>query len=98
MTQEKTMLSVLTLRWMRIAVLLLGFDKLLDGELWAGRGRFDAVQSTVAQGPDDEAGWRSVRYMVFDVPAQAGTFTQRQQTLQTIVMAINQPWVQAATQ
>ena len=40
----------------------------LDGELWAGRGRFDAAQSTVGRdAPDDEA-WRGMRYMVFDLP------------------------------
>lgn len=53
----------------------------LDGELWAGRGGFARVQSTVLrQQPDDEA-WRSIRYMVFDMPEHGGAFDARLQTL-----------------
>ncbi|ANY62656.1 DNA ligase [Comamonas aquatica] len=70
----------------------------LDGELWAGRGQFAAVQSTVAQGAQDDAGWRRLRYMVFDVPQHPGPFTQRQQQLQRTVAAIGQDWVQVAPQ
>lgn len=70
----------------------------LDGELWAGRGQFAAVQSTVAQGAADEAGWRAVRYMVFDVPGHSGNLVQRQQQLQRNVRAIGQSRVQQAPQ
>ena len=70
----------------------------LDGELWAGRNQFAAVQSTVAQGTADEAGWRTIQYMVFDVPGHTGPFAQRQQQLQRTVRAIGQDWVQAAPQ
>ena len=70
----------------------------MDGELWAGRGQFAAVQSTVAQGAADEAGWRALRYMVFDVPQHSGLFAQRQQALQQLVRGIGQDWVQAVPQ
>lgn len=70
----------------------------LDGELWAGRGQFAAVQSAVAQGAADDAGWRALRYMVFDTPAHAGNFTQRQRQLQRSVQGIAQSWVQQAPQ
>lgn len=70
----------------------------LDGELWAGRGQFAAVQSTVALGSADTAGWQSLRYMVFDVPAQHGTFVQRQHHLKALVDSMDQDWVQAAPQ
>ena len=70
----------------------------LDGELWAGRNQFVAVQSTVAQGAADAAGWRAIQYMVFDVPGHTGHFAQRQQQLQRTVRAIGQAWVQAAPQ
>lgn len=71
----------------------------LDGELWAGRGQFAAVQSTVAQGaaaPD--AQWRRVRYMVFDLPAHTGPFSARYPALQQAVARLQQPWVQAVPQ
>ena len=53
----------------------------LDGELWAGRGQFAAVQATVALGAKDEGGWRALRYMVFDLPQHPGGFAQRLQAL-----------------
>src|SRR5437868_3803830 len=41
----------------------------MDGELWAGRGRFAHAVSTVrSQTPADPA-WREMRFMVFDLPA-----------------------------
>ena len=70
----------------------------LDGELWAGRGNFSAVQATVALGRQDDTGWKSVRYMVFDAPQHAGHFVERQQALQRWVATLHQPWVQIAPQ
>ena len=70
----------------------------LDGELWAGRGRFDAAQSAVAQAAPQDAQWRALRYMVFDLPGHAGTFGERLPALRGTVAALNQPWVQAAPQ
>ena len=53
----------------------------LDGELWAGRGGFARVQSTVLrQQPDDEA-WRAIRFMAFDMPEHGGAFDTRLQAL-----------------
>lgn len=70
----------------------------LDGELWAGRGRFEETLSTVRrQTPDDEA-WRRVRFMVFDMPAHPGTFTERIAAYHAQVQRIGQPWVQAVPQ
>ena len=70
----------------------------MDGELWAGRRRFDRAQSAVArQLPDDDA-WRGLRFMVFDLPAHAGRFDARLPALQHLVARIGQPWVQAVPQ
>lgn len=70
----------------------------LDGELWAGRGRFEQAQSAVAQAQPQDAQWRTLRYMVFDVPGQSGGFGERLPHLQRAVAAIRQPWVQAVPQ
>lgn len=70
----------------------------LDGELWAGRGRFDAAQAAVAAAAPDDAQWRALRYMVFDLPAAPGGFGARLPTLQHAVAALGQPWVQTAPQ
>lgn len=53
----------------------------LDGELWAGRGAFARVQSTVLRQQPDNDAWRSIRYMVFDMPAHGGDFDARLQAL-----------------
>lgn len=70
----------------------------MDGELWAGRGQFTAAQAAVAQAVPNEAQWRSLRYMVFDLPAAPGGFGVRLPALQRQVAAIAQPWVQAVPQ
>jgi DNA ligase-1 len=73
-------------------------DVPMDGELWAGRGAFQQVVSTVRkQTPDDDA-WRSIRFMVFDLPAHGGTFTERIPALNAHVQKIDQPWLQAVPQ
>lgn len=70
----------------------------LDGELWAGRGKFQEAVSTVrSQTPDDEA-WRRMRYMLFDLPGHPGVFDERVPALKAIVASINQPWVEMITQ
>ena len=40
----------------------------MDGELWAGRGQFTHAQSTTRQQQPDDAAWRQMRFMVFDLP------------------------------
>ncbi|WP_110961202.1 DNA ligase [Acidovorax sp. ST3] len=73
-------------------------DTPMDGELWAGRGRFSHGQSTVRQLQPDDAAWREMRFMVFDLPAHGGTFDQRLPALNQLVESLNQPWVQAVPQ
>ena len=57
----------------------------MDGELWAGRGRFEQAQSAAARQQPDDAAWRALRYMVFDVPAHPGTFDERLRALAGLV-------------
>ena len=73
-------------------------DTPMDGELWAGRGRFSHAQSTVRQQQPDDAAWREMRFMVFDLPAHGGTFDQRLPALNKLVESLEQPWVQAVPQ
>lgn len=56
----------------------------LDGELWAGRGHFEALTRTVRDAAPDDAAWRAVRFMVFDLPAHPGTFDQRLAALERL--------------
>ncbi|MBL0919331.1 MAG: DNA ligase [Hydrogenophaga sp.] len=70
----------------------------MDGELWAGRGRFEETLSTVRRQTPDDAAWRRVRFMVFDLPAQPGVFTERIAAYRALVQRIGQPWLQAVPQ
>ena len=70
----------------------------MDGELWAGRGRFAHAQSTTRQQQPDDAAWRQMRFMVFDLPAHGGVFDERLRALKALVASIQQDWVQAVPQ
>ncbi len=70
----------------------------LDGELWAGRGRFDQVSSTVRQLVPEDAEWRSLHFMVFDLPAHPGAFSERLQALQHVLRQKNLPQVKLVQQ
>ena len=70
----------------------------LDGELWIGRGRFDLLSSTVRRRAPDDAEWRQVRYLVFELPQAPGIFRERAQALRKAVAAAGVPWLQAVEQ
>jgi DNA ligase-1 len=57
----------------------------LDGELWLGRGRFDALSARVRRAEPDERDWREVRYMVFDTPVDGLPFAMRLERLGALV-------------
>ena len=62
----------------------------LDGELWLGRGRFEALSGLVRRAkPDDDTGWQALRYQVFELPAAGGSFAERAARLQAL--AARQP-------
>jgi DNA ligase-1 len=70
----------------------------LDGELWLGRGRFDELSGTVRKQQPVDADWRSVRYMIFDLPGESGAFSERVQRINAVLAQANQPWLQAVAQ
>ncbi|MBK9350960.1 MAG: DNA ligase [Sulfuritalea sp.] len=70
----------------------------LDGELWLARGRFDELSAIVRRKAPVDAEWRRVRYMVFELPAAAGSFTERIARMQAIAAAAQRPWLMAIPQ
>ncbi|MDP2761211.1 MAG: DNA ligase [Sideroxyarcus sp.] len=70
----------------------------LDGELWAGRGRFAQAVSTVRQLQPNDAAWREIKFMLFDLPAHPGSFSERDAELERVVAAIHQPWLRHVKQ
>jgi len=70
----------------------------LDGELWAGRGRFTAASSAAGTDTPDEGAWRQLRFMVFDLPAHGGLFDERLPALQALLSAPTSPWLRPVAQ
>jgi len=70
----------------------------MDGELWAGRARFEEATSTVRQQVPNDAAWRRIRFMVFDLPAHPGHFEQGLTAYQVLVRNLNRRWVVAVPQ
>ena len=67
----------------------------LDGELWFGRRSFDQLSSIVRRQMPDDAEWRRVRYMIFELPNASGSFGDRIGQIKAITAAANLPWLQA---
>jgi hypothetical protein len=65
----------------------------LDGELWIGRGQFERVSGIVRQEVPDDAGWREVRYMIFELPGAPGSFAERAEQIRRLVSRPEVPWL-----
>ena len=63
----------------------------LDGELWMGRGTFERLSGAVRRQVPDDAQWREIRFMVFDLPSSPATFDGRLQRLREMFEAIESP-------
>ncbi len=70
----------------------------LDGELWLGRGSFDRLSAIVRRQAPDDADWKRVRYMIFELPNAPGSFTDRVEQIKRVTAAANLPWLQAVPQ
>ena len=62
-------------------------------KLWARHRSFERTVSITRQRIPSDAGWRDIRFMVFDLPAQGGHFGERAAVLPQLVSAVAQPWL-----
>lgn len=65
----------------------------LDGELWLGRGQFDRLSGIVRREQPDDAEWRAVRYMIFELPGAPGSFSERAAAIRQLVAQAGVPWL-----
>ena len=65
----------------------------LDGELWMGRGAFERLSGAVRRQVPDDAQWRGIRFMVFDLPASPATFDRRLQRLREMFETVASPYL-----
>lgn len=70
----------------------------LDGELWMGRGRFEATSAAVRRDVPDDAEWRRIRYMVFELPGAEGSFEERAQRIRAMAASAGVGWLAAVEQ
>lgn len=70
----------------------------LDGELWMGRGSFERLSGIVRRDSPDNAEWRQVLYMIFELPGAAGSFRERAESIRQIVSQANVPWLREIDQ
>ena len=70
----------------------------LDGELWLGRGQFEATSGLVRRLAASDADWQGLHYMVFDMPWAEGGFARRHALLQALLRQQADPVVQAVPQ
>jgi DNA ligase 1 len=63
----------------------------LDGELWAGRGRFEAVSAMLRHTMPRDVDWRALQFMVFDAPDAARDFARRAARVAELVRHIASP-------
>ena len=70
----------------------------LDGELWLGRGRFEALSGIVRKTEPLDDEWRQIKYMIFELPNGAGSFVERAQRIKEIVTQTQWPQLIAVEQ
>jgi DNA ligase 1 len=67
----------------------------LDGELWRGRGKFDALSGAVRKTEPVDAEWKGISYLVFELPDAPGTFETRAKRIVDVVKQANVPHLKA---
>lgn len=68
-------------------------DTAMDGELWAGYGKFSLASTIVRTAGRHNPDWHRISYRVFDLPDHGGDFDVRVPAIRKTVAAIGDPWV-----
>ncbi|HVV68735.1 MAG TPA: DNA ligase [Gammaproteobacteria bacterium] len=70
----------------------------LDGELWIGHNQFERVSGIIRQQNPNDAEWKKIRFMVFDMPQNPHIFTQRLEMMKKLIAAIHSEYLQVIPQ
>ena len=65
----------------------------MDGELWAGYGKFSTASTIVRTANADDPAWQGISYRVFDLPEHGGNFDDRIPAIRNTVATIAAAWV-----
>lgn len=70
-----------------------GFPKqAMDGELWLARQQYQQTVAIVRK-QSAHAGWRQIKFMIFDLPDHAGIFSERVKAMYKIKDRIKSPYL-----
>lgn len=69
----------------------------MDGELWTKRNDFEQIASIVMSSKRDER-WRTVTFMIFDLPIKNKPFIQRYHDMQALVAGAKSPYLRVIPQ
>ncbi|GGA81569.1 ATP-dependent DNA ligase [Neiella marina] len=76
-----------------------GFPKIpLDGELWFGYGQFSQLTALLNSATTQQAQWRNVLFMVFDLPTIRAPFDMRYGQLGNLLEQLDHPQLQRVEQ
>lgn len=64
----------------------------MEGELWMQRQSYEEISSITSQHTPHD-GWRKIKLMLFDLPEQGGTFSQRISAMQQLVAAVESDYM-----
>ena len=70
----------------------------MDGELWVARGRFEQASDTVRALRADDKAWRTMHFMVFDLPADPGRFETRVIHMRSLLANAGIAWLRPIPQ
>lgn len=65
----------------------------MDGELWSERGQFEQISGCVRRKHSDQACWKNLKLMLFDLPHQANNFSSRINTMRQLVSKNHSPYL-----
>lgn len=65
----------------------------MDGELWIARDYFQQTLSCIKKESKHKPCWRKIRFMIFDLPHNRQTFTERIVKMKTLTTETNSPYL-----
>jgi DNA ligase-1 len=70
----------------------------MDGELWIERGKFQSTISCIKRIKADNKCWHNIKFMLFDLPKNTSTFTQRIAAMKELIKHYPTPYINVVTQ
>lgn len=70
----------------------------LEGELWINRGSFEKVSQIIRCQTCDDAAWREVRFMIFDLPKSSEVFFKRYEAMRILAAQADSKYLQVVDQ